>query len=112
MSDNVRKKTLRSLWNRIKPTDGPGHTDDPIADIKTHRWIAKWNKRFAAVVFAVGIIYGTSVDSLELVAILIGISAFMFAIAQSLEIEALEWYIEEVDWKVHENKMELVENDD
>jgi len=75
------------------------YTDYPQTDIETHRSIAKWNSRIAAVILVVGVWYTISVASdPQLTGIATAAAAGLtYASANSMKLQALRWEIEETE---------------
>jgi len=68
-------------------------TDYPQIDIKTHRSIGRWNKRFGLLIGIGGIYLGSTGETMA--GFVVAVGAFAFAAGQSMQIQALEWEIEQ-----------------
>jgi len=70
-------------------------TDQPETDIKTHRSIGRWNKRFGTIMAVGGIVlYSTGEPK---AGFFVALGAFGYAVGQSMQMTALEWEIEAED---------------
>ena len=98
MTDTSPLTTLRNWWDKIKPTDGPGHTDYPEVDIKTHRSLARTNRLIGWIALGGGGIAFLKVESINIGLGFLGLGAFMAALmfwsALQFRLEALEWEVE------------------
>ena len=74
------------------------YTSFPKVDIKTHRSIARWNKRISVLVFVAGTLYVPTAESPSFAAIAtVAIAGMIYSAALSMRLQALEWQIQEVD---------------
>jgi len=68
-----------------------GLTNYPRRDIETHRFVARWNARFAGLV-VLGGVYTEAVGALEVsYAAVLATAALMYAVSLSMRIQALRW---------------------
>lgn len=73
------------------------YTDYPENDIRTHRSIAKWNRRLAYPIMAGGCFYYARYESEPWVlAIVFAVTALVLVSAYGMRIQALEWELEEL----------------
>lgn len=72
------------------------YTEYPEVDIKTHRSLAKWNARFAAIGVFAGL-YATQAIGMAEGALVVAISAVAWGAANSYRCQALRWQLEESD---------------
>ncbi|WP_224332888.1 hypothetical protein [Haloprofundus halobius] len=85
---------VRETVERFLPTDGPGHTDYPEVDIRTHRNIAKWNFRIGIAAGVAGLYYGSKTGETWTMFAGLAFAALSFWSATQLRLEALEWEVE------------------
>ena len=69
------------------------YTDYPKIDIKTNRSIARWQKR-AGIIIGMGGLYLATIDE-PMAGFVLAAGAFAFAFGHSMEIQAIEWEIEQ-----------------
>jgi hypothetical protein len=89
MSSSLTQK-LREFWPH---DDSPGFTDYPENDIKTHRLMAKWGERAAAVVFFGGVWLAQRSPELEAVGML-SFAALIYAASNRMRQQALRWELQ------------------
>jgi len=89
MSESVIDK-LRDLWPH---DDSPGFSDNPETDIRTHRSMAKWGERAAAVVFFAGVWLAQQSPNVEVVGML-SFAALIYAASNRMRQQALEWELQ------------------
>jgi hypothetical protein len=89
ISKSVIEK-LRALWPH---DDSPGFSDHPENDIRTHRSMAKWGERAAAVVFFGGVWLAQRSPELEAVGML-SFAALIYAASNRMRQQALRWELQ------------------
>ena len=70
------------------------YTDYPEVDIKTHRSIAKWQGRLAALFFFGGLL-ATQTHDIASGSLVVAVGAIAWAGANSYRVQALQWELEE-----------------
>lgn len=74
------------------------YTEFPEVDIKTHRSLAKWNRRFGFVIAAGGFYYYAAIETEPWVlSLVIAVVALVLLGSSEMRIQALEWELEESD---------------
>jgi len=89
ISKSVIEK-LRELWPH---DDSPGFSDYPENDIRTHRSMAKWGERAAAVVFFAGVWLAQQSPNVEVVGML-SFAALIYAASNRMRQQALRWELQ------------------
>lgn len=69
-------------------------TEYPEADIRTHRWIAKWSGRLGVLVGIVGVGYGQYIDDTAYTTFAIAAAALIYTSALGVKVQAIEWQLE------------------
>ena len=83
---------LREFWPH---DDSPGFTDYPRYDIRGHRFIARWNRRTALVVFFGGLWYASTTSEPAVpAAFALALAASCYAASNGMRLEALEWELQ------------------
>ena len=83
---------LQEFWPH---DDSPGWTDYPRNDIRTHRFIARWNRRTAIVVFFGGLWYASTMSKApSLAALVVALAAWLYAVSNRVRLDALEWELQ------------------
>jgi hypothetical protein len=83
---------LRAFWPH---DDSPGFTDYPETDIQAHRSMARWNRRFAVVIFFGGLWYAsTTAATTATGAVALALATSFYASANGMEVQALRWELQ------------------
>jgi hypothetical protein len=83
---------LRAFWPH---DDSPGFTDYPENDIRAHRHIARWNRRFAVAIFFGGLWYAsTTATPATTAAVALALAASFYTSSNGMEVQALRWELQ------------------
>lgn len=94
MTDTSPLSAIRKWWSKYGPTDGPGHSDYPEVDIKTHRRIARvhrWLGYAVILISAYLFIQNNEVNTLLAGAVM---AAVTWWVEIMYRLEALEWEVQ------------------
>lgn len=94
MTGSISKSVIEKLRELWPHDDSPGFSDYPENDIRTHRSMAKWGERAAAVVFFAGVwLAALQSPNVEVVGML-SFAALIYAASNRMRQQALEWELQ------------------